>query len=242
VTSPVILVGILVFGCPSVHAASLQTEAVNLRAKCIANAAAVASLDLPSSITLQPLTGGGTPVGQAIQGQDRVRWSKGKGKLKWARANGDPRAYVADGNARTLTVATASGTTYTEPLSADQVGSLAVPFPGWLWQPSGLIPVAPVQVREESGALVLVSGLAPPAREVWLDRITGNLVRFTETDATGRVVRTVTVSGWSKAANVWLPTMVDDVIQGTANGLHRMIRFESPVANPVLSDADFQLP
>jgi hypothetical protein len=97
-------------------------------------------------------------------------------------------------------------------------------------------------VREEPGAIVLVTSLSAPSREVWLDRSTGCLVKLTETDATGRIVRTAKVSGWAKVGGVWMPGMVDDTIQGSENGLHRIVRFENPSINPPLADADFKLP
>jgi hypothetical protein len=119
---------------------------------------------------------------------------------------------------------------------------VATPFPVWLWRPAGLIPVLPAAVREETGSLVLVSSLTAPSRTVWLDRQTGCLLRFTETDATGRVIRTVYISGWTKEGGVWIPRVVEDVIQGTENGLHRVVRFDRPVVNPPLADPDFRVP
>jgi len=180
------------------YAASIDAEATALRAKCLANAAALGSLDLSSSVSLERLSAAGQPTGAGPATRDRVRWSKTRKKLKLTRASGDPVAYLADVGARTLTTAYASGTLHTEPLPADQAEGLGTPFPAWLWRPDGLIPANPVQVRAEPGTLALVSSPAAPSRTVWLDRTTGCLVGFTETDATGRVVRSVTVSGWAK--------------------------------------------
>jgi len=223
-------------------AGPLETEAAALRAKCLANAAALTSLDLSSSVSVERLTAAGKSVGAAGESRDRVRWSKARKKLKVSRSAGDPVAYLTDVGARTLTTAFASGTAYTEMLPANEAEAMGTPFPAWLWRPEGLIPPNPVQVREEAGALVLVSSATAPLREVWLDRTTGCLVRFTETDATGHVMRTVTVSGWTKESGVWMPKVVDDVIQGSENGLHRVVRFDRPVVNPPLGDSDFQLP
>jgi len=234
---------LLLFSLPlSAQAGSLEPEAAALRAECLANAAALSSLDLSSSVTIERLSAGGQSAGAAGESRERARWSRTRRKLKWSRPAGDPVACLADVTARTLTTAFASGTTYTETLPADQAEAMGTPFPAWLWRPDGLIPSNPVQVREETGTLVLVSSLTAPSREVWLDRATGCLVRFTETDATGRVMRTVTISGWTKESGVWVPKAVDDVIQGTENGLHRVVRFDRPVVNPPLGDSDFQLP
>jgi len=223
-------------------AGPLETEAAALRAKCLANAAALSSLDLSSSVSLERLDAAGQSAASVAESRERARWSKSRRKLKVSRSDSDPVAYLTDVAARTLTTAFASGTVFTEPLPPDQAEALCTPFPGWLWRPEGLVPAAPAQVREEMGTLVLVSSVTGPSREVWLDRATGCLVRFTETDATGRVVRIVTVSGWTKESGVWVPRVVDDVIQGSENGLHRVVRFDRPVVNPPLGDSDFQLP
>jgi len=223
-------------------AESLESEAVALRAKCLSSAAALRSLDLSSSVSLERLNAAGQFAGAGVESRERARWSKTRRKLKWSRPAGDPVAYLTDVAARTLTTAFASGTTYTEPLPPDQAEAMGTPFPAWLWRPEGLIPAVPAQVREEAGALVLVSSRTAPSREIWLDRNTGCLVRFAETDATGRVVRIVTVSGWAKESGVWMPKVVDDVIQGSENGLHRVVRFDRPVVNPPLGDSDFQVP
>ena len=237
-----VLLPILVFLSSLALAGPLDVEAAALRAKCLANAAALSSLDLSSSVSLERLNAAGQSAGAAGEFRERARWSKTRKKLKWSRPAGDPVAYLTDLNARTLTTALASGTTYTETLPPDQAEALGTPFPAWLWRSDGLIPAVPAQVREEAGALVLVSSLTAPSREVWLDRTTGCLIRFTETDATGRVMRIVAVSGWTKDSGVWMPRTVDDVIQGTENGLHRVVRFDRPVVNPPLGDSDFRLP
>jgi hypothetical protein len=97
-------------------------------------------------------------------------------------------------------------------------------------------------VRAEPGVLVLVTAMVAPAREVRLDRSSGCLLGFTETDVTGRVIRTVIITGWVKRDGVWMPGSVDDRIQGTESGLHRVVRFETSTVNPTLTDADFKLP
>jgi len=218
-----VLFPVLVFLSSLTLAGPLDTEAAALRTKCLVNAA-------------------GESAGAAGEFRERARWSKVRKKLKWSRPASDPVAYLTDVNARTLTTAMASGTTYTEALPADQAEAMGTPFPAWLWRPEGLIPSNPVRVREEAGTLVLGSSLTAPSREVWLDRSTGCLLKFTETDATGRVIRTVNVSGWTKDSGVWMPRTVDDVVQGSENGLHRVIRFDRPVVNPPLADSDFRLP
>ena len=223
-------------------AGPLETEAAALRAKCLANAGRLNSLSLVTAVSIEPLTGKGVTAGVARQGRDRSLWSRAKGKLKYAKVDGAPLAYVADTKALTLTTAAESGTVWTEAVTADQAEALGTPFPGWLWRPAGLVPAAPAEVRADGGDLVLVSSLKSPRREVWLDRSTGCVRKYTETDATGRVVRTVTCSDWSRQDGVWMPGTVDEVIQGTENGVHRVIRFETRVANPALSDSDFRLP
>ena len=226
----------------SALAGPLETEAAALRAKCLANAAKLDSLSLVTSVTIQPLSAKGVPTAVARQGRDKAVWSKSKGKLKYSKVDGAPLSYVADSKALTLTTVAESGTVWTESVTADQAEALGTPFPAWLWGPGGLIPAAPAEVRADSSCLVFVSNLKSPRREVWLDRTTGCVSRFTETDATGRVFRTVTCSDWIRQDGVWMPGTVDEVIQAARNGVHRVIRFEIRVANPPVSDSDFRLP
>ena len=223
-------------------AGPLETEAAALRAKCMANAAKLDSLSLVTSVSIQPLSARGAPTAVAREGRDKAVWSKSKGRLKYSKVDGAPQAYIADSKALTLTTAAESGTVWTEAVTVEQAEAMGTPFPAWLWKPGGLVPEAPVEVRADGGSLVLVSSRANPRFEVWLDRATGCVSRFTATDATGRVVRIVSCSDWVRQDGVWMPGIVDEVIQGRLNGLHRIIRFETKVVNPPLTDADFRLP
>jgi hypothetical protein len=237
-----VFIAVILAGPSSAIAGPLEIEAASLRSKCLANSARLDSLALSTAISLEALTGGGSPSGPVRQGRERAVWSRTKAKLKFSKLEGAPLAYVADVSARTVTTSLAAGSTYTESVPAGEAEALGTPFPGWLWRPGGIIPSAPAAVRAEPGVLVLVTAMVAPAREVRLDRSSGCLLGFTETDVTGRVIRTVIITGWVKRDGVWMPGSVDDRIQGTESGLHRVVRFETSTVNPTLTDADFKLP
>jgi len=224
-----------------VHAiASPEGEAKSLREKWLRNVARVQSLDLTCTIEERPATGRATQAG--IPSQERIKWHAGMKKLKWKRLQGEPLGFVVDGEKKVLRYMNGGATIYEREIHEKDLDAALTAYPSWLWRPEGLIPEKPASVREEADVLVLVTSSAHPRREIWLSREDGRLLKFTDTDATGKQVRVVECRDWEQREGVWLPGTLVETVTAKHNGLRRLIKFESFDINPSLGDDDFVLP
>jgi len=223
----------------SAYASTLDQQASELRAKCLRNFEGVKTADFTVSISASaPLKGASAKSASG----DKVIWDRDAKKLKWKRGSGPGQAWVADATANTLKYVSVGASVIEESLDEQHALEMSTPSPRWLWHPEWLIPEKPVSVRDEGSALVLVASATHPKREVWLDKTTGLIQRFTDTDAGGNLVRIVVVSGWSDHSGVMLPATIDEELRGKKNMTHRYITLAVDSINAPLSDSDFALP
>lgn len=223
-------------------ARSLHDEAGALRATCLKNAAKLASVRFESRMTVQRLDARGAAAGQPEERAERVLWDRPGRRLKWTAPRADPSAYAADAKAGTLRQLNRALSVSLFDLPADRAEEYTTPFPGWLWHPEWIVPASPASVREEGAAFVVTSSRGHPRRDVWLDRARGYVLRFSETDATGALVRDVRCEGWASHDSVSLPSSITETIQGEVAGLRQTVRFEGIVVNAPLSTTEFSLP
>ncbi len=223
----------------SAYASTLDQQASDLRAKCLRNFDGVKSAGFSISISASaPVKG---TVAKSVSG-DKVTFDRGAKKLKWKRGVGPGQAWVADATANTLKYVSVGASVIEESLDEQHALEMSTPSPRWLWHPEWLIPEKPVSVRDEGSALVLVASATHPKREIWLDKITGLIQRFTDTDAGGNLVRIVVVSGWSDHSGIQLPSTIDEELRGKKNTVHRYITLTVDSINSPLSESDFVLP
>ncbi len=220
-------------------AATLDQEASQLCEKYLQNFSNIRTITFTcrTVITSQD----STPAGNSIS-RERVVWDRDKNKLRCSILGGRNDVFVVDAKSGTLKYFNGGSTVFQEQLEEAQALAMATPFPGWLWRPEWLIPEHPAKVREEAGTIVLVTSTKHPMREIWLDRKTGLMMKFMDTDATGRVVRTVSCQGWIRESGVWVPREVEEELKGTQGSVRRTISTEIDQINGTLSESEFVLP
>jgi hypothetical protein len=172
----------------------------------------------------------------------RVVWDRGRKKIKNKTLGTEVKSYVADAGAGTLDYSEGTATVYRDELDRNNADTLSTPYPGWLWRPEWLLPLKPSGAREEPGAVVLVMGSAHPRREIWLNRSSGVLFRFVDTDATGQVVRIVNLTEWTSVGNVLIPRFVDEEVRTATGIIRRKLAINASGVNEALKEADFALP
>jgi len=219
--------------------ASLQQEASILADKYRGNFNNVKTLKYEYQMTI--ITEGSTSGTRTVP-RERIVWDKGKGKLKNKTLGTDIKSYVAEAGTRKLEYCEGSASIMTD--SLDDAASLAMttPFPGWLWKPEWILPDKPARVREDGAFLVLVSDDSHPRRELWLNRATGLLDRFEDTDMRGNVFRVVTCRDWEKIGVTFVPRSIDEEITAKQGTYKRNIVLSvSRINQPITSD-EYALP
>lgn len=243
--SQALLAAALLSFVPHAHAATLETEASTLRDRCLQIFAGIQTLTQDCRISIEKLGPNATPLTTtaAIQPvHQSVTWKRATRKLKRSRLDGAVDVQVADVPAGRLMLQRGAATQSLDSLPPDQLESLAVPQPAWLWHLDALIPAHPSDVKADGPTLVLTSSAAHPRRRVWLDRSSGRLTRFEDTDATGATVETVLCTDWRQAGTVWLPFHIEETITARKNGVKRVFDTQSYTVNPTLTEDAFALP
>lgn len=221
-------------------AASLAQQAAALRSKAIANIAALKTVTFEVRMTTSAAGSRATFAHQATRGT--VRWDRGKRKLKWIQPDQPSQGFVVDSGQRTLFLLSGTTTTFDDSLTESEAAELGRPKPGWLWQPEWFLPASPATVREDGSALVVTTDSGTPRREIWLDRSSGFVLKFTDTDTTGKQTRVVECHDWRRVDGVWLPGSVTERVAGVRGGFVRTIEFIDLRANVVLPEGTFELP
>jgi hypothetical protein len=219
--------------------ASLQREASMLTDKYRNNFSNVKTLKYEYQMTI--ITAGTTSGTQTVP-REKVVWDKGKGKLKNKTLGANIKSYVAEAGTRKLEYCEGSASIMTD--SLDDAASLAMttPFPGWLWKPEWILPDKPAKVREEGAFLVLVSDDGHPRRELWLNRITGLLDHFEDTDMRGNVFRVVTCRDWEKVGGTMVPRSIDEEIKAKQGTYKRNIVLSVSQINQAIASDEYALP
>jgi len=237
-----VIIRTALFSCllaSTVQAGVLEREAAGTWAKYCAMMKAFRTVryEISSGDAGTASSGVGSPVERR-----RVVWDNGKGKLKHSTLNSPPSAYVVSRKDGAVVYWNGSSTTYTDRLAGATVDGMSVGFPGWLWKPEWLLPAGSYGVREEGGIIVLVSGAKHPIREVRMDRATGLLAGFTDTDATGAVMRVVVCRNWHGPVGAKVPEVIEEEFRGAKKTVRRVTRLESVVINGAVDEAEFNLP
>lgn len=234
---------LLLFGLSTRGAAApLADQASQVLDQFRQNSASVQTLDVTLGTVVETLDGKGAVTTSTRQIGEHVRWKRSAAKLRRNRESATPVGYVADGMARTLLSQFGGSTRFEIDVPEEQIASLATPSPAWLWHPEILLPRTPASVTSDGSVITVVTSTGQPRRTLTFDRVTGRLKGFTETDATGRVVRMVTCLAWKSVGGAWVPSALDERIQGTDNGLHRVTTFSWLAINQPMSSSAFLLP
>ena len=238
-----VLVGVLLF--PSISfCSSLVDEAVSLRARCIANIVGIKTIKFATVTKVESPSAVNRSMARSTQaGGDAVTWDRKGGRSKRKTAGSSPSAQVVDAQKGLLRyLGPDSASVFEEAIAESDALEKAVPAPRWLWNPSWLIPAKPASVRVEGTLIVIDGSITHPKREIRMERQTGHIMGFTDTDANGDIVRVVDASGWAEHNGVWLPGTVREEIRAEKGTLVRTTTLSILAVNPVLGEADFELP
>jgi hypothetical protein len=143
---------------------------------------------------------------------------------------------------RTIVVLSGTTTTFDDSLTEAEAAELTRPKPAWLWRPEWFLPAKPAEIRDEGTALVLTTTTGHPRRVIRLEKATGCLLGFTDTDATGKITRVVECRDWKKVSGIRLPGSVTERVTGTAGGFDRVLEFVGAEVNAAIPEATFALP
>jgi len=227
----------------SCFAVDLQKEAISLCERYRLNFSAIKTLKLEYHIDIA-VTGGAPQPG--LSPRHTAVWDKGKGRLKRVDAGAGRRISLADAGTRIIEYndggAGGSATVLRDEMDEAAVVAMTNPYPGWLWRPEWVLPAAPADVREDGGALVVRSGSGAAAREIWLNRSSALLEKFSDTDWNGKVVRIVTPGNWTDRGGVWVPRVIEEETRTRAGVIRRTVYLDTVTVNGPAGDADFTIP
>lgn len=242
ITAMLFVVGIACSSPASARASTLKQEADTLVAAAIANMAKIHTLTYDLAVSSQSIDGHGNVLSPLKVREERVACDHRSKKLKLAALAPVPRGYVADAMADIVQMREGSATSIADSLSHEKISELATPYPSWLWSPQEYLPSSPVTVSQDGDALVLTHSATPSHITCWLQRRTGCLLKYTVTDGTGAVYRTVVCLNWSLKNQVWVPGQITEEVRGQERGFRRTLIFNDLAVNPGLPAETFSSP